>query len=60
MPKKKKTKSRTKKKGLKKTKSRTKKKGLKKTKSRTKKKGLKKIVEKELLFKTKPEWVKSV
>ena len=71
MPKKKKSKSRVKKKISKKIKSRVKKKISKKIKSRVKKKVSKKIksrvkkknskngVEKELIFKTKPEWIKS-
>ena len=56
---KKKTKSKVKKKVLKKTKSKVKKKVLKKTKSKVKKKVLKKLEEKELVFKTKPEWIKN-
>ena len=71
MPKKNKTKSAVKKKVLKKTKSAVKKKVLKKTKSAVKKKVLKKTKsavkkifsnkteDRELILKTKPEWVKS-
>ena len=44
---------------LKNKKSKVKKKVLKKTKSKVKKKVLKKIEEKELVFKTKPEWIKN-
>jgi len=59
MTKKNKTKSKIKKKVLKKTKSKVKKKVLKKTKSKVKKKVLRKAEDKELVFKTKPEWIKS-
>jgi len=60
MPKKiKKSKTKNKKKVSKKVKSRIKKKVSKKVKSRIKKKVLKEIEDKELIFKTKPEWVKS-
>ena len=55
----KKTKSKTRKKVLKKTKSKTRKKVLKKTKFKVKKKFSKKTENKELIFKTKPEWAKS-